>query len=214
MARTPAIEALRGRIASYYTAKIGRFGPTPVGVDWPSARTQELRFAQLLRVCDFSRPFSLDDVGCGYAALLAFLDREHPGCAVDYLGLDVSAAMIEQACKLWGGRPGAAFAVGSNSPRRADYSIASGIFNVRIDEPLRLWERFVAETLRSMAAVSRWGFAVNFLRPLPADLDDGGQELYRPSPRRWASFCESALERRVELLEGYGLREVTLLVRS
>lgn len=209
-----SIAALQGRIARYYAAKVDRYGPTPAGVDWPSERTQFMRFAQLLRVCDFSQPTALDDIGCGYGALLGFVDRQQCGGDVDYLGLDVCPAMIEEARALWGARRHAAFAVGSRSPRRPDYAVASGIFNVRIDEPLRLWERFVEETLRSMAAASRRGFAVNFLKPLPAHLDDGGQEQYRPQPRRWAAFCESALGKQVQLLEGYGLREVTLLARS
>ena len=96
---------------------------------------------------------------------------------------------------------------------RSEFSVASGIFNVRIDEPLRLWESFVKDTLHAMATSSRRGFAVNFLRPLPAALDDGSRELYRPRPERWARFCESALGLRVQMLDGYGLREVTLLVR-
>lgn len=211
---SPAMAALHGRIAGYYSARVRRYGPTPAGVDWPSERHQFTRFAQLLRICDGDGPLSLDDIGCGYGALLAALDQLWPGRPVDYLGVDLSAAMIDHARRRWAGRPCTRFALGGRSPRRADYSVASGIFNVRIDEPLRLWERFVAETLQAMAASSRMGFAVNFLRPLPASLDDGSRALYRPPPARWARFCESDLGLRVQVLDGYGLRELTLLVRS
>jgi len=206
------IAALQGRIASYYTGRIERFGPCPAGVDWPSERNQRVRFVQLLRICDFSRPLSLNDLGCGYGALYGHLRREHPGAVVDYKGFDLSAAMVQSARSVWRKHPDAVFEVGDLG-RAADYCVASGIFNVRLDEPLRLWETFVADTLHSMAASSRWGFAVNFLKPLPIGTDPA-PELYRPSPARWARFCADGLGAAVEVLTAYGLREVTLLVRT
>ena len=212
MAGAPALAALHGRIARYYTAKIERHGATPAGVDWPEARTQELRFAQLLLVCDWHDRFRLADIGCGYGALIGYLERTRPQADIDYLGVDLSETMIAKARKLWRKAPRAEFEVGSSSPRVVDYSVASGIFNVRIDEPMRLWQRFVAETLRAMAATSRRGFAVNFLKPLPRGTDTV-PELYRPQPARWAGFCESELGCRVELVRDYGLREITMLAR-
>ena len=212
MPGAPALAALHERIAHYYTGKIERHGPTPAGVDWPEARTQELRFAKLLRVCDFDVRFSLADIGCGYGALLGYLARTRPQANIDYLGVDVSQAMIDAAKKLWRDKQHAEFQLGSGSPRWVDYSVASGIFNVRIDEPMRLWQRFVAEALRAMATTSRNGFAVNFLRPLPYGMDSV-PELYRPVAARWAGFCETELGCRVELVADYGLGEVTLLAR-
>ncbi|MBC5763376.1 class I SAM-dependent methyltransferase [Ramlibacter albus] len=205
-----AIAALHGRIARYYGAKLARHGPTPRGVDWPSAGTQALRLEQLLRLCDFASPFTLNDLGCGYGALLGLLRRTGRARGVDYLGTDVSPAMVAQARALWRGT--ARFEVGGAPSRVADYSVASGIFNVRIDEPRRLWEDFVAETLVQLAFASRRGFAVNFLKPLPRGTDDV-PELYRPPPRRWAAFCEDELGLSVETVAGYGLREVTLFAR-
>ena len=212
MAGALSLAALHERIALYYSAKIKRHGPTPAGVDWPEARTQELRFEQLLRVCAFDAPVSLADIGCGYGALFGYLVRTRPHTAIDYLGVDVSQAMIDTAVKLWRGEPHAEFRVGSSSPKQVDYAVASGIFNVRIDEPMRLWQRFVSETLRAMAATCRRGFAVNFLGPLPRGTDTV-PELYRPAPARWAGFCETELACRVELVANYGLQEFTLLAR-
>jgi SAM-dependent methyltransferase len=207
-----AIAALHGRIARYYTGRVERFGATPAGVDWPNERNQQLRFAQLLRVCDFGTAFSLNDLGCGYGALLGYLQRVHPHSNVQYTGFDVSHAMVAHAQDAWRNCTGAAFEVGSIT-RPADYSVASGIFNVRLDEPLRLWERFVADTLRTMAAGSRRGFAVNFLNPLPKAMDTV-PELYRPALARWPAFCKDELGATVKVVAGYGLREVTLLVRT
>ena len=206
-----ALAPLRGRIRSYYTAKIERHGPTPAGVDWSCEPTQQLRFVQLLRLCDFSAPCSLDDLGCGYGALLGFIGKRHPRARVDYLGIDLSPVMIAEGQRLWQRKRNAAFLVGERSPRMADYIVASGIFNVRIDEPVALWESFIEETLREMAAASQRGFAVNFLAALPEGME-GKPELYRTSPGRWTAACETA-GHRVEVLDRYGMREFTLLAR-
>src|SRR5580704_17023731 len=123
-------------IERYYTAKIRRYGATPPGVDWSCGTNQELRFAQLLKLCDFSEAFSLNDLGCGYGALLSYLEKSHAEATIDYLGIDLSAAMTCHAERLWTNRARIAFLVGTANPRIADYSIASGIFNVKLDQPI------------------------------------------------------------------------------
>lgn len=140
------------------------------------------------------------------------MSKRHRGAKADYLGIDVSADMIAHANALWGKRRATAFLVGGASPRIADYAVASGLFNVRIDEPIVLWEEFVADTLRSMAAHTRRGFAVNFLAVLPEGMN-GASELYRCDPQPWIAFCERELGTSVTLLDRYGMREFTLLVR-
>src|SRR5438105_10572428 len=119
------LDAVCADIARYYTGKIAAHGPTARGVDWACTPTQELRFVQLLKICDFAGPISLNDIGCGWGALLGFL-RQHKPSEVDYLGVDVSALMISEARRLWAGHAKADFAVGRASPRAADYCIASG----------------------------------------------------------------------------------------
>ena len=84
-------------IEAYYSARVAQYGATPMGVDWSCQATQSLRFVQLLKVCDFSAAFSLNDIGCGYGALAAFLAVRHPKSKIDYLGVDLSRAMIERA---------------------------------------------------------------------------------------------------------------------
>jgi SAM-dependent methyltransferase len=200
-------------IARYYTAKILRHGPTPRGVDWTCTATQELRFVQLLQIRGSSAGFSLNDFGCGYGAVLAYLDRWHPDAAVDYLGLDLSATMVRRAQREWRHRAGARFVAGATSPRVADYAIASGIFNVKLRQPLDRWTLFIARTLADMAATSRRGFAANFMAPRERD-EEAEPELYRSTPAPWIDYCERTLGCSVELVAGYGLREFTLLARS
>jgi SAM-dependent methyltransferase len=208
------LAALYAGIDRYYSHKVKLHGPTPAGVDWPCLPTQELRFAQLLRVGSLQAAFSLNDIGCGYGALLAFLAKRHKQAAgIDYLGVDLSAAMVEQARSLWSKRPLTAFIAGNASPRVADYSIASGIFNVKLNQPRALWEAFIARTLADMHSSSRAGFAVNFLAPL-AEGEADPPELYRAAPEQWQRHCEQVLGASVEIVQAYGLPdEYTLLVR-
>ncbi|MES2383793.1 MAG: class I SAM-dependent methyltransferase [Pseudomonadota bacterium] len=207
------LDGLHTEIAGYYSQKVLTHGPTPLGVDWPCVPTQELRFVQLLRLCDFAHPFALNDLGCGYGALLAYLARRHRRSRIDYLGIDLSPEMLVEASQLWAKRSETGFVLGHTSPRVADYSVASGIFNVKLHQPTEIWTSFIETTLTNMHATSRRGFAVNFLAPLAAGVE-GKTELYRCPASVWRQFCEEQLAARVDVLENYGLREYTLLVRS
>lgn len=183
----------------------------PQGADWRCEATQQLRFVQLLKLCNRAGIYSLNDVGCGYGALLAFLARRRRLAHVDYFGIDIAPAMIEAARRRWP-RHAHRFAVGRVAERVADYSVASGIFNVRLDMPLRLWESFVAQTLLDLRQTSRHGFAVNFMRPLPPGIPSPRQ-LYRARPGFWEVHCEAEFGATVEVISAYGMHEETLLVR-
>jgi SAM-dependent methyltransferase len=205
------MRGLRARVRDYYSGTIERHGSTPLGVDWPNAASQYLRFVQLLKVCDFKKPFSLNDFGCGYGALLEYLAMRHAEADVTYRGIDISVSMIAAAQERWASHDNAKFVVGSRCGHVADYSLASGVFNVRLGHPLADWETYIESVLRDMRANSRIGFAVNFM--LPHDDKPMEDELYRNQPQRWAVFCRKELGCSVSLLKGYGLREFTLLIR-
>lgn len=203
-------------VEAYYAARVAKYGATPLGVDWSCEATQSLRFVQLLKICDFSAPFSLNDVGCGYGALCAFLAMRYPKARIDYLGVDLSKAMISRARRRFAA-PGRRFVVGKASPRLADYSVASGIMNVNVGYSRAVWEDFVAAMLGDMRRNSRRGFSVNFMRDSPT-AGEGSDDslatcLYRTSPSRWISYCQDQLGCSVETLESYGMKEFTLLVR-
>lgn len=202
---------LKDKVRAHYSATIKRHGPTPPGVDWQNQVAQQLRFMQLLKLCDFDAPFSINDFGCGYGALLRYLAERHRCASIAYRGIDLSPQMIAAARKLWSKRRQTSFVVGSKCGRRADYSIASGVFNVRLGQPVELWEAYVEQILRDLLGHSRAGFAVNFM--LPRDDAPSEDELYRTPMRRWVAFCRKELRCTVKPVTGYGLREFTLLAR-
>ncbi|RAI58387.1 methyltransferase [Roseicella frigidaeris] len=206
---TPALAAVRATVGRYYGDRLRRHGATPLGVDWRCLPTQQLRFARLLQVVGSWEGVSLNDLGCGYGALLDFLAERHDLARIDYCGTDLSAAMIRRARRRW---PGRGFAVGAVPGRVADYGLASGIFHVRLDHPVPLWEAWIRETLGGLHATSRLGFAVNFILA-PTDGGTGREGLYRTRPEPWIAHCEQVLGARATLAEGDGLGEFTLLVR-
>jgi len=216
LARAPAesltfIDQVRVQAATYYSSTLKRHGPTPLGVDWDSAATQNLRFVQLLKVGDFGEACSLNDFGCGYGPLLAHLSQSHPGTAITYRGIDVSPSMIESARTLWRLRPNATFAVGSACDRLADYSLASGVFNVRQGCPIDRWEDYIRSILIDLRNNSRIGFSANFM--LPGQGPSFDWALYGSRPEPWIAFCTDRLGCSVELISDYGLGEFTLLGR-
>jgi SAM-dependent methyltransferase len=208
----PDLGPLRAEIAAYYSGKIARFGATPLGVDWTCVPTQQMRMVQLLKLCDFRLPFSLNDLGCGYGALIAYLDQWHQGHPIDYVGADLSAAMLRHARRLWHGRNCVRFVMGHASPRIADYSVASGIFNVQLDQPRSRWEEFIGDTLHGLHRTSAKGFAVNFVSA-DAYGTAAPAALYTTKPERWTQYCAAQFGSRAQVIDGYGLREFTLIVR-
>lgn len=198
-------------VEAYYTGKLTEYGATPLGVDWSCQATQWLRFVQLLRLCSFDTPVSLNDLGCGYGELATFLHQHYPQATVDYLGTDLSPAMVRRARRRHRGDSATRFGVGRTCRRPADYSVASGIMNVMLGYPVPLWEDFVRNILLDMHRHSRRGFAVNFCVSRRAELQ--ADELYCSDPEPWVRYCEAELGCSVEVVSNYGLPEYTLLIR-
>jgi SAM-dependent methyltransferase len=178
------LNAVHDGVEAYYAAKIARHGAVPLGVDWSCADSQRLRFIQLLKICPPDRPISLIDLGCGYGALADFLIEHGRGTDVEYLGIDLSPDMVSWAQRRHRGNSRMRFASGRTCAHSADYAVASGIMNVKLDIPLATWERFVRTMLVDMHRMSELGFAVNFVRKAAAWSDPG--ELYCAILRRRA----------------------------
>lgn len=200
------------QVRAYYAAKLAGHGATPRGVDWSCTATQWLRFVQVLRICPANAPFSLIDLGCGYGALATFLIKHRGVANVDYLGVDLSPEMVRRGRRRHPGNSRVNFVVGRNVSEPSDYVVASGIMNVMLGFPLLTWERFVSTMLFDMHQMSKFGFAVNFLKKSEQHSQPG--LLYCTTPGKWARFCEQKLGRSVEILDDYGLQEFTLLART
>ena len=198
-------------VATYYSGKIATHGAVPQGVDWNSKEGQDLRFDQLCHLFDVDQNFSLTDLGCGYGALVDYLLNEI--WSFDYIGCDVSEAMIEAARQRFKGIPNVAFVVGEKPPKATDYCVASGIFNVRLGHSNDEWRNYIESTLDVMNDVGKRGFAFNCLTSY-SDADKMRPDLYYANPGEIFDLCKRKYSRKVALLHDYDLYEFTILVRK
>ncbi|MGF6655107.1 hypothetical protein OKW34_005697 [Paraburkholderia youngii] len=95
----------------------------------------------------------------------------------------------------------------------ADYSVASGIFNVRMERTDSEWLDYVKATLDVIAESSREGFSFNCLTSY-SDRDKMRDYLYYTDPAWAFDFCKRRYSPHVALLHDYGLYEFTILVRQ
>ena len=197
-------------VEQYYTGRFAEHGATARGVDWNSTESQELRLRQLLKLCEGQQAFTLNDYGCGYGALVPLL--QELDADVSYRGFDLSATMLDHARKSHARPPHVLFVDREEDLTLADYTVASGIFNVKLDVPTVEWEQYVLSTLEVLARLSVRGFAFNMLTSY-SDPDKIRSDLYYADPRVYFDRCKG-LARNVALLHDYGLYEFTMIVRS
>jgi SAM-dependent methyltransferase len=202
--------AILTQVATYYTGKLAAHGPTPAGVDWNSAESQEFRFRQLARLCEGSGPATFVDYGCGYGALADFLSEA--GLLAQYIGYDLSTEMVGAAVAQHRNLPAARFTTRRGDLQPADYTVASGIFNVKFDTSEERWLRYFLDTLDDMASLSVRGFAFNALTSY-SDPDRRRPDLFYADPAALFDHCKRRYSRFVALLHDYPLYEFTMLVR-
>ncbi len=204
--------SLLDEVATYYAEKLAEHGDTPRGVDWNSEESQMVRFAQLCKIIEPTTPnFSLNDLGCGYGALLDYLRDRH--ATFTYLGVDVSHEMIMVAEQRHATADRARFITAAVPDEVADYGLASGTFNVRLDRSDAEWFDYLQATLDVLDRTSTLGFAFNCLT-LYSDEDKKRDYLYYADPCRLFDLCKRHYSRQVALLHDYGLYEFTILVRK
>lgn len=197
-------------INEYYTNKVIQHGDSSLGVDWNSKESQYLRFEQLLKVTN-KNYFTIYDYGCGYGELVNFLKNNNYD--FDYFGYDISDEMIKKAVTKFGTNNNVKFA-SELSNEKFDYTIASGIFNVKLnlatDED---WFAYIIETINLFDKTSTSGFSFNALTSY-SDKEFMKDYLYYTNPGVLFDYCKKNFSRNVALLHDYDLYEFTIIVRK
>ena len=198
-------------INHYYTDKIKMHGATPKGVDWNGEDSQFVRFEQLSKIIN-KDIFSINDIGCGYGKYFEFLQNRFSN--FNYYGFDLSQEMINNAKSLYSNKGGGFMQVDNlKNIEKADYSVASGIFSVKMEHNESEWLSYILATLEEMNEKSIKGFSFNMLTKY-SEKEYMRDNLYYADPLFIFDYCKRNFSKQVALLHDYGLYEFTILVKK
>jgi len=197
--------------ANYFSATLAAHGTTALGVGWNGEKSQVIRFDQLLKVISQPDSFSINDLGCGYAALLDYLLVNYH--SFTYNGYDISDNMIRVAQDKHLNDSAAHFLVAAEPSTVADYGVASGIFNIRFERSDAECHDCLLSTLDALDRTSLRGFSFNCLTSY-SDSDKMQDDLYYADPCVLFDLCKRRYSRYVSLLHDYQLYDFTIIVRK
>lgn len=174
---------------------------------WRDLASQQIRFAQLLRLQPTAHSLVLD-VGCGLGDLYHYLQQQQPAVTgLHYLGIDLQDDFIDRARQIYASQDTAQFVRADFSQAQlpsADYVYASGVFCYPSREP-----DYFSAAIAKLYAIARRGFAFNML---DAQRFHDGEFLVAHSRQKILDYCLSLCST-VEVLHDYGLDDFTVIMR-
>ena len=201
------------KLNEYFTEKLETFGATAKGVDYNGEQARLIRFAELVKIIDPAQSFSIIDYGCGYGAMFEFLHEK--GWEFEYYGVDLIEKMVSAGREKYKDFSNARLTTDEKELPVADYLVAAGIFNIKLESPYDEWQNFICETLPRMNALCSKGFSFNMLTKYSdADRMAERPDLFYGDPLFFFDFCKRNFSRSVALLHDYGLYDFTILVRK
>lgn len=197
------------RLNTYYRTNLASHGAGAKGVGWKNEEAQQVRFDQLQKVI-YTENYSVNDAGCGVGDLVSSLRRAHEN--VSYRGYDLMPEMIEGAKAKF---PEEQFFLVKTLEEMqvADYSMASGILNLRFDYTEVKWKEYILETISILNQKSRLGFSFNALTKY-SDVEFMKPELYYSDPLWLFDYCKIHFAKNVALLHDYSQYDFTILVKK
>lgn len=205
---------MKEKFESFYNDHLRKFGSTAQGVGWKNEEAQSVRFQQLVKLIDQrGNRFSLNDLGCGTADFFPFLKETN--FQFVYRGYDVMPEMIQEANRRFDKLPDVSLKIIGTAQEMevANYTIASGIFNIRFNADNDSWLKYIRETLSFMDEKSLDGFAFNVLTKY-SDEEFMKKELYYADPCEMFDYCKKNFSKNVALLHDYGQFDFTILVKK
>ena len=208
-----SIDETQKKLNEYFSEKLDTFGATARGVDYNGEQAQQTRFAELVKVIDPVSKFSVIDYGSGYGAMFEFINQRR--WDFEYYGVDLIEKMVVAGREKYKDFSNVHFTTEEKELPVADYLVAAGIFNIKLDTAYDDWQNFVCETLPRMNALCAKGFSFNMLTKY-SDADRMAQrpDLFYGDPLFFFDFCKRNFSRNVALLHDYGLYDFTILVRK
>lgn len=147
-------------IANEYNKSLAKHGYSSRGVMWSKEEVQRQRFEILSSVIIKKDNLSINDFGCGCGAFFDYLlEKNFP--LNNYYGYDVSMDMLNELRRK--NNPIIHTVLNNELKTMADYSFASGTFNLKLDIPDIEWIEIVKSMIINMNNFSKIGFAFNLL---------------------------------------------------
>lgn len=203
-----------GKIRAFFRDQFTTHGESAEGVGWNSTYAQDVRFEQLMKVVNPNEPWTLLEFGCGYGYLVDYLDANNFR-PQRYIGVDIVPESLEAAKKRFAGRNNLDWRSNANDAPKMDYLVASGVFNVKLDESYENWTEYVLEHLNHFYQWTTKGFAVNFLTKYSdEDRMAARPDLYYADPCFLFDYCKRHLSQNVALYHDYEIYDFTLIVRK
>lgn len=165
MLRKVMYAALERKLKRAYADRFAALGPAPKGVFWRNQSTQIARFDALLDLVTTVTPAantSIADIGCGYGAMLEFVQKTPRYQRFHYIGVDINRAMIN-SCKQRFPAQKKLFFVGKQPSFPVDFCVFSGTFNLCHTMDTSLWHDYIFANLQSCWQLSRYGLVLNLL---------------------------------------------------
>lgn len=199
-------------VSEAYALRLRQYGASPRGVLWNNLQGQQLRFELMVSMIGpgFAREgLSVNDLGCGYGAFFDFLSEFPAMRGGRYFGYDVCKPMV-QAARARLADPRAQFIHASKATHGADYSFASGTFNMKLKTSRKRWKSYVFESLKELWAMTAKGMAFNML-----DISGQGRTtwLFYADPGEFLDFAMGELSPKATVLDSDPLNEWTMLVK-
>ncbi len=202
------------KIVDFYSKQLKSFGNSSQGMGWKNDLAQLVRFAQLAKVIHTNNNFSINDLGCGAGRFFTYLlsEKYHPH---SYQGYDILDEMIRMAQRSLMPDPRVTLTriISASNMTVSDYTVASGIFNVKYEAEESEWLQHVLSTIESMDTRSRLGFAFNHLTKY-SDEEYRQPYLYYADPLFLFDYCKKNFSKNVALLHDYGQYDFTIIVRK
>jgi len=201
-------------ITNFYAGNLRAHGDSSKGVGWKNDEAQNIRFAQLVKVIEERSGFSINDLGCGTGKLHDYLLSEGFAPAL-YHGYDILVEMIEATRQRLASTSNIRLTKIDSAENMdlCDYSVASGIFNVKYEAREYEWLNYVLSTIEQMNIKSTRGFAFNLLSRY-SDKEFMQSYLFYADPMYFFDYCKRNFAKDIALLHDYGQYDFTIIVRK
>ena len=199
-------------VLASFEKRVAQFGADPRSAFWKDEEWQKRRHDILSRL--FDEPdrlggISITDFGCGYGAFFDYLADRPVMKNNRYTGIDMSAAMIEEAnARIRDSR--ATFQSHLIATETADYTVVCGTYNMNLGANRDEWADYVKASLEQLWSKTTKAMGFNMLR---FDAPDQYPGLYYADGMEFVKFCNETLSPDITYTDDRPLPDWTIIIR-